>query len=75
MKNGCPRIFNPLCASNGKTYANLCELCVKSYRITEVERTNMGPLTIQYEGTWLHCLFILQYSLYNNRPFGGADWN
>jgi len=48
MKLGCPKIFDPLCASNGKTYANLCELCVKSYRNFEVLK--MHNLTIEYEG-------------------------
>ncbi|OQV26021.1 hypothetical protein BV898_00152 [Hypsibius exemplaris] len=48
MKAGCPKIFDPLCASNGKTYANLCELCVKSYRNFEVLK--MYNLTVEYEG-------------------------
>lgn len=48
MKNGCPKIFMPLCATNGRTYANLCELCVKSYNLTEGKR--VAPLKIQYEG-------------------------
>jgi len=47
MKVGCPRIYEPFCATNGKTYANLCELCVKSYQNIEA---GLKSLNIQYSG-------------------------
>ncbi|GAU92229.1 hypothetical protein RvY_04338-1 [Ramazzottius varieornatus] len=68
MKIGCPKIFIPLCGSNDKTYANLCELCVKKYDNAE---NNREDITIQYEGECNNGDQPLE--IQNDQPPAGVD--
>ncbi|XP_004384982.1 serine protease inhibitor Kazal-type 1 [Trichechus manatus latirostris] len=42
--NGCPRIYNPVCGTDGNTYSNECMLCFENKkRQIQVRVLKSGP--------------------------------
>lgn len=47
----CPRMYDPICASNGKTYGNECTFLCAARKITDLRIMKRDPCDAEY-GVW-----------------------